>query len=81
MSVTTILMLIQLFFAVVIGLYFWNLLRNQKTNRTAVDRESRKEMERLRRMRSISADEAARGEDAAGVVERYRRPEGRACGR
>lgn len=53
MSVTTILMLIQLFFGVVIGLYFWNLLRNQKTNRTAVDRESRKEMERLNRMRSI----------------------------
>ncbi|GFR39078.1 ATP-dependent protease LonB [Insulibacter thermoxylanivorax] len=53
MSVTTILMLIQLFFGVVIGLYFWNLLRNQKTNRTAVDRESRKEMERLHRMRSI----------------------------
>lgn len=53
MSVTMILMLIQLFFGVVIGLYFWNLLRNQKTNRTAVDRESRKEMERLHKMRSI----------------------------
>jgi len=53
MNVTMILMLIQLFFGVVIGLYFWNLLRNQKTNRTAVDRESRKEMERLYKMRSI----------------------------
>ncbi len=48
------LMLVQLFFAVVIGLYFWNSLRNQQTNRTAVDRESRKEMEKLRKMRSIS---------------------------
>ena len=37
-----------------IGLYFWNLLRNQKTNRTAVDRESRKEMDKLRKLRSIS---------------------------
>jgi len=53
MSVTTILMLIQLFFGIVIGLYFWNLLRNQKTNRMAVDRESRKEMERLHKMRQI----------------------------
>jgi len=47
-------MLIQVFFAIVIGLYFWNLLRNQKTNRTAVDRESKKEMDKLRKLRSIS---------------------------
>ncbi|MGE5528913.1 MAG: ATP-dependent protease LonB [Patescibacteria group bacterium] len=46
--------LINLFFAIVIGLYFWNLLRSQQGNKVAVDRESRKEMERLRRMRSVS---------------------------
>ncbi|HHW11237.1 MAG TPA: ATP-dependent protease LonB [Firmicutes bacterium] len=49
--------LINFFFAVVIGLYFWNLLRSQQTNRTAVDRESRKEMERLRKMNAISLTE------------------------
>jgi Lon-like ATP-dependent protease len=49
--------LINFFFAVVIGLYFWNLLRSQQTNRTAVDKESRKEMERLRKMNSISLTE------------------------
>ncbi|KQO01318.1 ATP-dependent protease LonB [Paenibacillus sp. Leaf72] len=54
MNLSIILMLIQVFFAVVIGLYFWNLLRNQKTNRSAVDRESRKEMDKLRKLRSIS---------------------------
>ncbi|MBH5317184.1 ATP-dependent protease LonB [Paenibacillus sp. GSMTC-2017] len=54
MSLNLVLMLIQVFFAVVIGLYFWNLLRNQKTNRTAVDRESKKEMDKLRKLRSIS---------------------------
>jgi Lon-like ATP-dependent protease len=54
MSLSMVLMLIQVFFAVVIGLYFWNLLRNQKTNRSAVDRESRKEMDKLRKLRSIS---------------------------
>ncbi|WEK56290.1 MAG: ATP-dependent protease LonB [Candidatus Cohnella colombiensis] len=54
MTFSSILMLVQVFFAVVIGVYFWNLLRNQKSNRTAVDRESRKEMDKLRKLRSIS---------------------------
>ncbi|PYI52199.1 ATP-dependent protease LonB [Paenibacillus flagellatus] len=54
MSLSIILMIIQVFFAIVIGLYFWNLLRNQQTNRTAVDRESRKEMDKLRKLRSVS---------------------------
>ncbi|WP_440112074.1 ATP-dependent protease LonB [Paenibacillus sp. QZ-Y1] len=49
-----VIMLIQLFFGVVIGLYFWNLLRGQKTNRSAIERESRKELEKLRKLRSIS---------------------------
>ncbi|MEI7025214.1 ATP-dependent protease LonB [Paenibacillus sp. y28] len=54
MSLNVVLMIIQVFFAVVIGLYFLNLLRNQQTNRTAVDRESKKEMDKLRKLRSIS---------------------------
>lgn len=54
MNFGVVLMIIQVFFAVVIGLYFWNLLRTQKTNRSAVDKESRKEMEKLRKLRSIS---------------------------
>ncbi|MDF2963051.1 MAG: lon protease [Paenibacillus sp.] len=54
MNISVILMIIQLFFAIVIGLYFWNLLRNQQSNRTAVDKESKKELEKLRKLRSIS---------------------------
>ncbi|RXZ84556.1 ATP-dependent protease LonB [Paenibacillaceae bacterium] len=54
MNLTIVIMMIQLFFAIVIGLYFWNLLRNQKTNRSAVDKESRKEMDKLRKLRSVS---------------------------
>ncbi|MCI3923590.1 ATP-dependent protease LonB [Paenibacillus sp. TRM 82003] len=54
MNLTLVLMLVQVFFAVVIGLYFWNLLRTQQTNKVAVDRESKKEMEKLRKLRSIS---------------------------
>ncbi|WP_199618443.1 ATP-dependent protease LonB [Paenibacillus alkalitolerans] len=54
MTLSLVLMLVQVFFAVVIGLYFWNMLRNQQTNKVAVDRESKKEMEKLRKLRSIS---------------------------
>ncbi|ULL17884.1 ATP-dependent protease LonB [Paenibacillus sp. H1-7] len=54
MNISVILMIIQLFFAVVIGMYFWNLLRNQQSNRSAVDKESKKELEKLRKLRSIS---------------------------
>ncbi|GAB6932947.1 ATP-dependent protease LonB [Calditerricola satsumensis] len=57
MEWTLVLTLVQVFFAVVIGLYFWNLLKNQRTSRTAFDRESRKEMEQLRRLREISLSE------------------------
>lgn len=49
-----VLGIINLFFALVIGLYFWNLLRSQQTSRTAVDRESRKELDKLQRLNAIS---------------------------
>lgn len=48
---------IQVFFAVIIGLYFWNLLKAQQGNKTAVERESRKEMEKLQHLRQISLSE------------------------
>jgi ATP-dependent Lon protease len=57
MSWTGIALFIQLFFGIIIGLYFWNLLRNQRTQKVSIDRESRKEMEQLRNMRSISLTE------------------------
>ena len=49
--------LINFFFAVVIGLYFLNLLRSQQANRSAVDRESRKELEKLHKMKQVSLTE------------------------
>jgi len=52
-----ILYIIQFIFAVIIGLYFWNLLRSQHGNRSAVDRESRREMERLQEMRRVALTE------------------------
>ncbi|BCJ88518.1 ATP-dependent protease LonB [Effusibacillus dendaii] len=57
MNVMTIVSLVQVFFAVVIGLYFWNLLKSQQNNRFAVERESKKELEKLRKLRAISLTE------------------------
>ncbi|MFE8696916.1 ATP-dependent protease LonB [Cytobacillus sp. FJAT-53684] len=57
MSWTGIALFIQLFFGIVIGLYFWNLLKNQRTQKVSIDRESKKEMDQLRKMRSISLTE------------------------
>ncbi|WP_318508155.1 ATP-dependent protease LonB [Bacillus sp. T3] len=57
MNWTGIALFIQLFFGVVIGIYFWNLLKNQRSQKVSIDRESRKEMEQLRKMRSISLTE------------------------
>ncbi|HHU62621.1 MAG TPA: ATP-dependent protease LonB [Clostridiales bacterium] len=51
------IILIQFFFAVIIGLYFLNLLRGQQSNKSAVERESRKEMEKLQRLREIKLSE------------------------
>jgi Lon-like ATP-dependent protease len=48
---------VQLFFAIVIGLYFLNLLRAQQGNKVAVERESRKEMDKLLQLRQLSLTE------------------------
>jgi ATP-dependent Lon protease len=50
-------LLIQLFFGIIIGLYFWNLLKSQRVQKVSIDKESRKEMEQLQKLRSISLTE------------------------
>lgn len=57
MNWTGIALFIQLFFGIVIGIYFWNLLKNQRSQKVSIDKESRKEMEQLRKMRSIALTE------------------------
>ncbi|XQY90899.1 ATP-dependent protease LonB [Metabacillus sp. HB246100] len=57
MSWTSIALFIQLFFGIIIGMYFWNLLKNQRTQKVSIDRESKKEMEQLRKMRAIKLTE------------------------
>lgn len=54
---TNVLILVQFFFTVVMGLYFLNALKGQQSNKIVIDRENRKEMENLRKMRSIKLTE------------------------
>ncbi|MDD4601854.1 Lon protease 2 [bioreactor metagenome] len=53
----SIITVIQFFFAIVIGMYFLNLLRSQQGNRGAVERESKKEMDKLQKLREVSLTE------------------------
>ncbi len=57
MEYAGILYLIQLFFAIVIGLYFWNLLKSQQSKKTVVVREAEKESLKLKQMRNIKLSE------------------------
>lgn len=69
---TQLLIFIQLFFAVVIGMYFLNLLRSQQGNKVAIEKESRKEMEKLQHMRDIQLtkplSEVTRPSDFSEIV-------------
>ncbi|HVB10574.1 MAG TPA: ATP-dependent protease LonB [Bacillota bacterium] len=87
MSLGGVLTFIQFFFAVVIGLYFWNLLKSQQTGRTAVQKESKKELDRLQRLREIALSEPlaektrpSRFEDIIGQAEGQRALRAALCG-
>lgn len=54
---TTTLFIIQFFFTIIIGMYFLTLLKNQQGNKTAIDRESKKELDKLKRLRDIRLSE------------------------
>jgi len=54
---TGTLFIIQLFFSIVIGLYFFNMLKSQQGNKNAIEKESKKEMDKLRKLREIKLTE------------------------
>ena len=54
---TTTMLIIQFFFSIIIGLYFFSLLKNQQGNKSAIERESKKELDKLRRLREIRLSE------------------------
>ncbi|MDD3652627.1 MAG: ATP-dependent protease LonB [Desulfotomaculaceae bacterium] len=83
----SILTFIQVFFAVIIGLYFWNLLKTQHGSKNVLEKESRKELEKLRKLRSISLTEPlsektrpASFEDIIGQVEGLKSLRAALCG-
>ncbi|MBM7615204.1 ATP-dependent protease LonB [Alkaliphilus hydrothermalis] len=49
-----IFFVIQFFFAIVIGLYFLSLLKSQQGSKSAIEKESKKEMDKLKKMRERS---------------------------
>ncbi|WP_182200422.1 ATP-dependent protease LonB [Paraliobacillus salinarum] len=51
MGLVTFIVIAQLFFAAIVGMYFWNLMRRQRTTKNGVAKESKKELEKLQRMR------------------------------
>ncbi len=57
MGFGTILGLIQFAFALIIGIYFFYLLRSQQGTRIAVSRDARQEVEKLNQLRSIHLTE------------------------
>jgi len=48
---------VQIFFAIVIGIYFLSLLSSQQNKRTAVNKDSEKERDKLEKMRAIHLSE------------------------
>lgn len=54
---TGILFFIQFFFTLIIGLYFLNLLKSQQSNKGAIEKESRKELDKLKKLREIKLTE------------------------
>jgi Lon-like ATP-dependent protease len=54
---TKVLMAVQLFFTFVIGLYFFNALKTQQSSKVVISKENKKEMDKLKKMKSISLTE------------------------
>ena len=48
-----VLFFVQLFFLLVLGLYFFNMLKGQQGSKVVVEKESKKELEKLQKMREI----------------------------
>ncbi len=51
------LMIIEMIFTVVMGLYFFNALKGQQSRKMIIDKENTKEMEKLRKLRNIKLTE------------------------
>lgn len=56
-NLALVITLVQFVFAIIIGVYFWNLLRNQQGSKSVAEKDSVRELEKLHRMRAVSLTE------------------------
>ncbi|GAA0748423.1 ATP-dependent protease LonB [Clostridium oceanicum] len=54
---TQTLLLIEIFFTVVMGLYFMNALKSQRSSKVVVEKENKKEIDKLKKLRAIKLTE------------------------
>ncbi|WP_242860885.1 ATP-dependent protease LonB [Defluviitalea phaphyphila] len=52
-----ILIIIQFIFTIIIGIYFFTLLKTQQTTKISISKESKKELEKLKKLRAIHLSE------------------------
>ena len=52
-----LLVIVNLIFTAVIGIYFYNLLKGQQSNKVYIEKESKKELEKLQKMRETRLTE------------------------
>lgn len=57
MTPGAIFTIVNLLFAAIVALYFFNLMRSQQGSKMAVERESRKELDKLKKMRQLRLTE------------------------
>lgn len=55
--VSEILIYVQFVFTVIIGIYFFSLLKTQQTTKNCIGKESKKELEKLKKLRAIRLSE------------------------
>jgi Lon-like ATP-dependent protease len=53
-GISGLLVIVQLVFVFVIGMYFWTMLKQQYASRSAIEKESQKQKEKLEQMRKVS---------------------------
>lgn len=52
-----VLLILQLFFTVVVGIYFFNMLKSQRSGRSSLNAESTRELQKLHRLKDIKLTE------------------------
>ncbi|MBE7040021.1 MAG: ATP-dependent protease LonB [Ruminococcaceae bacterium] len=51
--INTVLIVIQMFFTIIVGIYFFNMLRTQQSSKTSIESDSNRELEKLRNLKKI----------------------------